>query len=596
MKYIDNYKKYSSKLFEKVSGRVRVRFAPSPTGPLHIGGVRTALYNYLFAKKHNGDFILRIEDTDTTRFVPGAEQYIYDTFDWLGIEFDESPRKGGPYGPYKQSERKDIYKIYYKELIDKGLAYYAFDTSESLEEERQKSSSFSYNYETRKKMINSLTLPKEEVDKLLEETDDWVVRIKYPDNPINISVEDIIRGNISVNTSTLDDKVIWKRKDELPTYHLANIVDDHLMKITHVIRGEEWLPSAPLHVYLYECFGWDAPIFAHLPLILGPSGKLSKRDGDKYGFPVFPLDWNDPKNDGKVSSGYKQSGYLPEAVINLLAFIGWNPGTDKEFYTLDELIEDFDLKRIGKSGGKFNPVKAAWFNSQHLKNTDTSKLVDEFKEELDKRNIKLSDDLIYKLVDENKGKVNFIKELYDVVKFIFEKPTDYDKKTMKKWNSESTELLTNLSEEFSKIDSWKEEIIQKTFEDFVQDNNIKFGEIAPLLRLVLTGEGYGSSLFTIIEMIGKEEVLDRLSDLDKFGDNSITDDEEIDGLTKQKIEQLTKELEGAKQALKGSESKLNNKNFIERAPQIVVENEKRKVNELKTKIDEIEKELKTLLK
>ena len=596
MKFLDNYKKYSNKLFEKVSGRVRVRFAPSPTGPLHIGGVRTALYNYLFARKHGGDFILRIEDTDTTRFVSGAEQYIYDTFDWLGIEFDESPRKGGPYGPYKQSERKDIYRKYYQELIDKGLAYYAFDTSESLDSERQRSASFSYNYQTREKMLNSLTLPEEKVNKLLEETNDWVVRIKYPEAPINIIVEDIIRGTVTVDSSTLDDKVIWKKKDELPTYHLANIVDDHLMKITHVIRGEEWLPSAPLHVYLYQCFGWDAPIFAHLPLILGPSGKLSKRDGDKYGFPVFPLDWTDPKDKDKTSSGYKQSGYLPEAVINLLAFIGWNPGTDKEIYTLDELIQDFDLKRIGKSGGKFNPVKAAWFNSQHLKNTDTEELVDEFKEELEKRGIDLDDDAIYKIVDENKGKVSFIKDLYDTVKYIFERPTEFDRKTMKKWKPESRQLLTDLAHEFSKIDNWTESNIQTTFESYVKDNNINFGEIAPILRLVLTGQGHGSSLFGIIEMIGKEETLDRLSDLDQFESEKSDDVGDVDGATKQKIDQLVKELDGAKSALKGSESKLSNKNFVERAPEIVVENEKKKVAALKSKIEEIEKELEILTK
>ena len=596
MKFLDNYKKYSNKLFEKVSGKVRVRFAPSPTGPLHIGGVRTALYNYLFARKHGGDFILRIEDTDTTRFVSGAEQYIYDTFDWLGIEFDESPRKGGSYGPYKQSERKDIYRKYYQELIDKGLAYYAFDTSESLDSERQRSASFSYNYQTREKMLNSLTLPEEKVNKLLEETNDWVVRIKYPEAPINIIVEDIIRGTVTVDSSTLDDKVIWKKKDELPTYHLANIVDDHLMKITHVIRGEEWLPSAPLHVYLYQCFGWDAPIFAHLPLILGPSGKLSKRDGDKYGFPVFPLDWTDPKDKDKTSSGYKQSGYLPEAVINLLAFIGWNPGTDKEIYTLDELIQDFDLKRIGKSGGKFNPVKAAWFNSQHLKNTDTEELVDEFKEELEKRGIDLDDDAIYKIVDENKGKVSFIKDLYDTVKYIFERPTEFDRKTMKKWKPESRQLLTDLAHEFSKIDNWTESNIQTTFESYVKDNNINFGEIAPILRLVLTGQGHGSSLFGIIEMIGKEETLDRLSDLDQFESEKSDDVGDVDGATKQKIDQLVKELDGAKSALKGSEAKLSNKNFVERAPEVVVENEKKKVAALKSKIEEIEKELEILTK
>lgn len=366
-KKFDNFLSEYKRINEKVNGPVRVRFAPSPTGALHCGGIRTALYNYLFAKKNGGKLILRIEDTDSSRFVPGAEKYIEEAFDWVGIDFDESPSKGGPYGPYRQSERKEIYTKYMKQLIDNGRAYYAFDTAEELEAAREDSPNFSYNYSTRGDMKNSLNLPKEEVDRLLAENTDWVVRIKYPDKPVDIVVDDVIRGRVIANTGTLDDKVIWKKKDELPTYHLANIVDDHLMKITHVIRGEEWLPSAPLHVYLYQCFGWEHPEFAHLPLILGPNGKLSKRDGDKYGFPVFPLSWQDPKDPNKKSIGYREFGWTPDAVVNFLAFIGWNPGTEKEVYTMEELIKDFDLKRVNKAGGKFNKEKTEWFNKQHAK-------------------------------------------------------------------------------------------------------------------------------------------------------------------------------------------------------------------------------------
>ena len=599
MKLIKDYYQFveGRRLFEDVKGNVRVRFAPSPTGALHIGGVRTALYNYLFAKKHKGDFILRIEDTDSTRFVPGAEEYIEEAFDWLGLEFDESPSKGGPYGPYRQSERKDIYKRYYKELINSGKAYYAFDTAEELESARENLPNFSYNYETRNDMRNSLTLPKEEVDRLLLEQDDWVVRIKYPDKPIKIEVDDIIRGKVSVDSSTLDDKVIWKKKDELPTYHLANIVDDHLMKITHVIRGEEWLPSAPLHIYLYDSFGWDSPRFAHLPLILGPSGKLSKRDGDKYGFPVFPLSWPDPKNPDNVSRGYREDGYTPEAVLNLLAFIGWNPGTDKEVYTLEDLIKDFDLKRINKAGARFNPVKAAWFNNQHLRNTPTEKLMDSFKQELEKRGIEKSDEFVYRVIEENKSKVNFIKELYDNVSYLFEKPSEFDEKTMKKWKEDTSKILNDFTNELSKLDNWKENKIHATFEKYVADNKIKFADIAPFLRLVLTGFGNGPSLFGIIEMLGKEETLERLSDLSKFESNIDTKpktENKFDGPTQQRIIQLNKELDLAKAALKGSEAKLSNANFVDRAPAAVVENEKKKVQELITKIDNIEKELSEL--
>ncbi len=596
MKILKNYNDFaSSKLNESLKTPPRLRFAPSPTGALHIGGVRTALYNYLFAKKHDGKLILRIEDTDSTRFVPGAEQYIQEAFDWIGIEFDESPSKGGPYGPYKQSERKDIYTKYVQELIDNGKAYYAFDTSEELEAVRENLPNFSYSFETRNDMKNSLTLDDAEVDRLLDENKDWVIRIKYPDKPVTIEVDDIIRGKVSVNTNTLDDKVIWKKKDELPTYHLANIVDDHLMKITHVIRGEEWLPSAPLHVYLYECFDWTAPQFAHLPLILGPSGKLSKRDGDKYGFPVFPLNWTDPKDTSKTAMGYREAGYTPEAVINLLAFIGWNPGTEKEIYTMEELIKDFDLKRINKAGGKFNPVKAAWFNGQHLKNTPTEKLMESFKEVLAKRGIKKSDDFIYKVIDENKGKVNFIKELYDAVNYLFERPTDFDEKTMKKWSVKTPDIILGFCEKLADINPWKENKIHATFEKYVEDNKLKYSDITPFVRLVLTGLGNGGSLFGIMEMIGKEETLNRLSDLEEFVVSVPTTSEKtIDGPTQQRITQLMKEIDLAKASLKSTEGKLSNKNFVDRAPAAVVEGEKKKVGELGIRISEMESELKEL--
>ena len=599
MKILSDYNKFTSskKLNETVStDNVRVRFAPSPTGALHIGGVRTALYNYLFAKKHNGKMILRIEDTDSTRFVPGAEAYIQEAFDWLGIEFDESPSKGGPYGPYKQSERKDIYEQYYLELIDNGKAYYAFDTASELESAREELPNFSYNFETRNDMKNSITLPKEEVERLLEENNDWVVRIKYPDKPIDIEVDDIIRGKVVVSSSTLDDKVIWKKKDELPTYHLANIVDDHLMKITHVIRGEEWLPSAPLHVYLYDCFAWKSPQFAHLPLILGPSGKLSKRDGDKYGFPVFPLNWVDPKDASKTAMGYREAGYTPEAVLNLLAFIGWNPGTEKEVYTLDELIKDFDLKRINKAGGKFNPVKAAWFNGQHLKTTPTIKLLEPFKEVLAKKGIKKDDEFIFRVVDENKGKVNFIKDLYDDVSYLFEKPINYDEKTMKKWNDMSADIINGFAEQLSDLVTWKENKIHATFEKYVADNKIKFGEIAPILRLVLTGFGNGPSLFGIMELIGKKETLARMGDLSEFESAAPVKPVEgtLDGASHQRKIQLNKELDLSKASLKGAETKLGNASFVERAPAAVVEETKQKVEDLKARIIEIEKELSEL--
>lgn len=509
---ITTFKEFK-KLNESTTGTVRVRFAPSPTGPLHIGGVRTALYNYLFAKKYNGVNILRIEDTDRSRYVPSAEKYIVDSLTWLGIEFDEGPHVGGPYGPYRQSERKDIYNKYYKELINNGKAYYAFDTEEDMNKLRDSNPHFSYDINTRKEMINSLTLQPEEVEKMLSERNDWVVRIKFEPDEI-IVVNDLIRGKITVNTNTLDDKVIYKAKDGLPTYHLANIIDDHFMKITHVIRGEEWIPSAPLHVYLYQCFGWDSPQFAHLPLILNPDGqgKLSKRHGDKYGFPVFPMDWTVPENGNKIM-GYKEQGYTPNAVVNLLAFLGWNPGTDKEIYTMDDLIRDFSLNRVQKAGARFNIEKAKWFNSQHLKNMKDEDLVDDFTLVLKEKGIELPYDKVLQLIKIGKGKSNFVTEIYDNIKYFFEKPEITDLKTFrKKWDENSSTLMVNLGNLYEQLQNWDKNNIKIVFEQFVNDNGLNFGNVMPPLRLVITGVGFGSDIFEMMELIGKEQCVERLLD------------------------------------------------------------------------------------
>lgn len=586
---------------ESVGSSVRVRFAPSPTGPLHIGGVRTALYNYLFAKKHNGKFILRIEDTDSTRFVPGAEQYIIDSFDWLGLKFDEGPHVGGPYGPYRQSERKDIYRKYAQQLVDNNLAYYAFDTPDELENARNTDKHFAYDFNSRKSMRNSLTLPKDEVDNLLENTNNWTIRIKYPDNPKTLVINDIIRGVVRVKSDTLDDKVIWKSSDQLPTYHLANIVDDHLMKISHVIRGEEWLPSAPLHVYLYECFGWESPIFAHLPLILKPqgNGKLSKRDGDMLGFPVFPLAWTDPNGDDKKSStGYKSEGYRPEALINILAFLGWNPGTDKEIYSLDELVQDFSLDRVNKSGARFNPAKAKWFNAQYLKITPTIDLLDEFKQDLEDRGIEKSNDFIYNVLDKYKGKVDFVKNLYDEVRYLFEKPTDFDNKSMKKWKQGSDKIISDFVDELKTINDWSIDNIQMTFDKYANDYKVNFNILNSLLRILLTGKASGPFPIEIMEIIGKDDTIDRLTNykLPNTGNipQPISDDDNVDGRTKQRIEQLSAELDGVQRSLSSTEKKLANPNFVERAPSNVVENERTKKTDLELKIFNIKKELEEL--
>lgn len=514
---LTEFDQFAKLMKESVSGSVRTRFAPSPTGALHIGGVRTALYNYLFAKKHNGVFYLRIEDTDQQRFVPKAEEYIRESLEWCGIEPDESPWQGGPYGPYRQSERYDIYPKYAKQLVDDGKAYYCFDSPADIDEMKTKLfqqgiQSPQYDHTTRMTMKNSLTLSPEEVQDLMDQKVPFVVRVKFPENE-TIVVNDIIRGAVHVNTNTLDDKVLFK-SDGLPTYHLANIVDDHLMKTTHVIRGEEWLPSAPLHVFLYKCFGWETPEFAHLALLLNPggNGKLSKRTGDELGFPVFPLDWQDPHDPNKKSMGYKNKGYLPQAFINFLAFLGWNPGTEQEIMSMDELVASFSLERCGKAGAKFNIDKAKWYNGQYLKHMPDEEVVKYLKPILIERGIELPDRTIQKMVEMNKGKANFISDIYEASLYLFETPKVYDEKIVaKKWNDKSPALIASIKEALSSVSEWTSENIQREFEQFVNQNNLNFGEVSAPLRLVLTGMGFGPNVFDIMEIIGKEGTMDRLT-------------------------------------------------------------------------------------
>jgi len=510
---LTEFDKFIEMMKENVSGAVRTRFAPSPTGPLHIGGVRTALYNYLFAKKHGGVFYLRIEDTDQNRFVPGAEKYIRESLDWCGITPDESPWKGGPYGPYRQSERYDIYPKYAKQLVDDGKAYYCFDTPEDIENMKSKLieqgvQSPQYDHKTRMTMKNSLTLNPEEVKDLLDKKVPFVVRIKFPANHI-ITFTDIIRGTINVNTDTLDDKVLFK-SDGLPTYHLANIVDDHLMKTSHVIRGEEWLPSAPLHVFLYQSFGWEAPEFAHLALLLNPGGqgKLSKRTGAEMGFPVFPLKWADPKT-GAEAAGYKDSGYIPQAFINFLAFLGWNPGTEQEIMSMEELIQSFSLERCGKAGAKFNIEKAKWYNGQYMKQMSDEEVTALLIPILKERGINLPDRTVKKMVEMNKGKANFISEIYEASLYLFEPPKTYDEKVVaKKWDAaKSPALMAQIKEALAPVQEWTSDNIQKAF----NEKGLNFGEIQAPLRLVLTGMGFGPNLLDIMEIIGKQGTLDRLT-------------------------------------------------------------------------------------
>lgn len=493
--------------------KVRVRFAPSPTGALHIGGVRTALYNYLFARQHGGDLIFRIEDTDSNRFVPGAEEYILESFKWLGIIFDEGVSFGGNYGPYRQSERRDIYKKYVKVLLDNEKAYIAFDTPEELEAKRKEIPNFQYDAHTRLQMRNSLTLSKEEVDQLIADGKQYVVRFKIEPNE-DVHVNDIIRGDVVINSSILDDKVLYKSADELPTYHLANIVDDHLMEVSHVIRGEEWLPSAPLHVLLYRAFGWadTMPKFAHLPLLLKPDGKgkLSKRDGDRLGFPVFPLEWHDPKT-GEVSSGYRESGYLPEAVINFLALLGWNPGTDQEIMSLDELVELFDITKCSKAGAKFDYVKGLWFNREYILMKDNKELAPTFDKILRENGIEAPMERVEAVVGMMKmKKINFIKELWPLCDFFFIAPEAYDREdkfVRKNWTetaavdmAELAALLEGLDDfsvegQKAAVDRWAEETGKKPWNPW---------------RVALVGTGKGPDMYELSAFLGKEETLRRM--------------------------------------------------------------------------------------
>ncbi|MCQ2255993.1 MAG: glutamate--tRNA ligase, partial [Bacteroidaceae bacterium] len=492
---------------------VRVRFAPSPTGPLHIGGVRTALYNYLFAKKHGGQMVFRIEDTDSNRFVEGAESYIIESFRWLGIKFDEGVSYGGDKGPYRQSERRHIYKKYVEQLLADDKAYIAFDTPEELAAKREEIENFQYDARTRMMMRNSLTLSKEEVNELIEDGQQYVVRFKIEPG-IDVHVDDLIRGDVVIKSDVLDDKVLYKSADELPTYHLANIVDDHLMEISHVIRGEEWLPSAPLHVLLYRAFGWEdtMPRFAHLPLLLKPDGKgkLSKRDGDRLGFPVFPLEWHDPKS-GEISSGFREKGYMPEAVINFLALLGWNPGTEQEMFSMEELIEAFDLDKCSKSGAKFAFEKAKWFNHEYILNTSDEKIADRFAPIVIGNGVDASMEDITKVVHMMKGRVNFVNELWDICDFFFIAPTSYDEKTVKKrWKEYSAQQMNELSAVIEGIQDFSMENQEAIIFAWVEDKGYKLGDIMNAFRLALVGRGIGPGMFDITDFLGKEETLKRL--------------------------------------------------------------------------------------
>ena len=501
----------------KMERRVRVRFAPSPTGPLHIGGVRTALYNYLFAKKQGGDFILRIEDTDQTRFVEGAEDYIVEAFRWLGIKFDEGVGIGGEFGPYKQSERKDIYKSYALELVEKGMAYYAFDTPEELEEKRKEAESekktFQYDCKTRQGLRNSLSLSEEETQGLIASGMPYVIRFRFPEDEM-IEFDDLIRGHVKMNSSLLDDKVLYK-SDGMPTYHLANIVDDHLMEISHVIRGEEWLPSCPLHVMLYRAFGWEStmPQFAHLPLLLKPegSGKLSKRDGDRLGFPVFPLQWLDPKTK-ETSSGYRESGYLPQAVVNMLALLGWNPGTEQEIFSLEELVEAFSIDRISKHGARFDLEKAKWFNHQYLQKFENASLTEVFLQDLKQRGIECDFAKAETIVGLIKERCSFAKELWDNGDYFFVAPESYAEKALKKrWKEGTSERMTTIASLLRDIenDNWAQKA-EDFLMEYIKTNELNMGQIMNSIRLAVVGDTRGCSMLDIFAVLGKEESLRRI--------------------------------------------------------------------------------------
>jgi glutamyl-tRNA synthetase len=497
--------------------KVRVRFAPSPTGPLHIGGMRTALYNYLFARKHGGDFLLRIEDTDSNRFVPGAEEYIVNSLKWCGIKIDEGVSAGGMHAPYRQSERKKIYLGYAKKLVDNGFAYYAFDTPEELDklrkEKESKKETFIYNFEIRNHLNTSLKFNADEVKKRIERGDQWVIRFTIPENE-PVIMHDLIRGEVIVNSSTLDDKVLFKSTDMLPTYHLANIVDDHLMEISHVIRGEEWLPSLPLHVLLYRALGWEneMPLFAHLPLLLKPDGKgkLSKRDGDKLGFPVFPMLWVDPAN-GEVYKGYDEYGFLPESFINFLALLGWNPGTEQEIFSMDELAQTFSLEKVSKSGAKFDFEKAKWFNQQYLKAKSDDDMAKLFMPILEEKHLKVDFNYVIKVCGLVKERISFVHELWQQASFFFVAPESYEEEIVKKrWKDDVPQLMKELKAEISLIDKYNTENIKEKIHHFVESKHANMGAVMNSLRLCLVGGSFGPDLPVIAELLGKEEVCKRI--------------------------------------------------------------------------------------
>ena len=496
--------------------KVRVRFAPSPTGPLHIGGVRTALYNYLFARQNGGDMILRIEDTDQTRFVPDAEDYIIEALDWLGIKFDEGVHLGGNYGPYRQSDRKPLYRQYADQLLRDGWAYYAFDKPEALDAKRKEYESqkktFQYDCTTRLSMENSLSLPADEVSRRIESGEPYVVRFKFPED-LDITVHDLIRGDVTMNSRLLDDKVLFK-SDGMPTYHLANIVDDHLMEVSHVIRGEEWLPSAPLHVMLYRAFGWEdtMPQFAHLPLLLKPdgNGKLSKRDGDRLGFPVFPLDWHNPET-GEISSGYRERGYLPEAVVNMLALLGWNPGNNQELMSMDELIRLFSIEHISKSGAKFNIEKAKWFNHEYLQKCSDERIAEMFLPQLKEHGIDAPMDYVVKVCGMMKERISFPSELWDQTHYFFIAPTEYDPKAVsKRWKPGMTTHMAKVIEILNTVPFQYDAIHQALLEDYIKGNELNMGQIMNSLRLAVVGTTVGPDMLTLVMTIGKEETIARV--------------------------------------------------------------------------------------
>ncbi|MFT5750922.1 MAG: glutamyl-tRNA synthetase [Flavobacteriales bacterium] len=497
-----------------MSQNVRVRFAPSPTGPLHIGGVRTALFNYLFAKKYNGTFVLRIEDTDQNRYVPGAEDYIAESLDWCNIPFDEGPGKEGGFGPYRQSERKELYSAFAKALLDLGNAYYAFDSAEELSALRKsyetEKKTFIYNWHNRGQLDNSLVLTEEETQRRIDAGEDYVIRFKAPQDE-TIHFVDEIRGNMTIDTNILDDKVLFK-SDGMPTYHLANIVDDHLMEITHVIRGEEWLPSLALHILLYKALGWEAPKFAHLPLILKPvgKGKLSKRDGDKLGFPVFPLQWTDPKTN-EVSSGYREDGYLPEAVVNMLAFLGWNPGTEQEFFSLEALVAAFDLEKVNKAGAKFDPEKTKWFQQHYFQEANNQDIADRFLELLSQKQIQTTPEYALDVVTLIKERATFIPDLWDLGHYFFVAPQTYDEKAVKKgWKEDTGEIMKQVHNIISDLNGFDATALQEAVKGWINTNELSFGKVMQPFRLSLVGAMQGPDVFAIATALGKDETLSRI--------------------------------------------------------------------------------------